>query len=56
MKRGPLPLIIREMHIKTAVRYYFTPVQNGHHQKNLQIINAGEGVETRQPTYTVSRN
>ena len=27
--------------------------QNGHHQKNLQIINAGEGVEKREPSYTV---
>ena len=24
--------------------------QNGHHQKNLQTINAGEGVEKREPT------
>ena len=27
--------------------------QNGHHQKNLQTINAGEGVEKREPSYTV---
>ena len=26
--------------------------QNGHHQR----INAGEGVEKREPTYTVGRN
>ena len=30
--------------------------QNGHHQKNLQIINAGEGVEKRKPTCTVGGN
>ena len=24
--------------------------QNGHHQKNLQTINAGEGVEKREPS------
>ena len=30
--------------------------QNGHHQKNLQTINAGEGVEEREPSYTVGRN
>ena len=30
--------------------------QNGHHQKNLQTINAVEGVEKREPSYTVGRN
>ena len=27
--------------------------QNGHYQKNLQTINAGEGVEKREPSCTV---
>ena len=30
--------------------------QNGHHFKNLQITNAGEDVEKREPSYTVSGN
>ena len=30
--------------------------QNGHHQKNLQTINAGEGVEKKEPSYTVGGN
>ena len=30
--------------------------QNGHHQKNLQAINAGDGVEKREPCYTVGGN
>ena len=30
--------------------------QNGHHQKNLQTINAGEDVEKREPSYTVGGN
>ena len=30
--------------------------QNGHHQKNLQIINAGEAVKKREPSYTVGEN
>ena len=30
--------------------------QNGHDQKNLQTINAGEGVEKREPSYTVGAN
>ena len=28
--------------------------QNGHHQKNLQTINAGEGVEKRELSFIVS--
>ena len=27
--------------------------QNGHHQKNLQIVNAGEDMEKREPVYAV---
>ena len=27
-----------------------------HRQENLQIINAAEGVERREPSYTVSEN
>ena len=30
--------------------------QNGHHQRNLQTINAGEGVEKREPTCTLGGN
>ena len=30
--------------------------QNGHHEKNSQTINAGEGVEKREPSYTVGGN
>ena len=30
--------------------------QNGHHQRNLQTINAGEGVEKREPSCTVGGN
>ena len=30
--------------------------QNGHQQKNLQITDAGEGVEKREPSNTVGGN
>ena len=30
--------------------------QNGEREKNLQITNAGEGVEKREPSYTVGGN
>ena len=55
MKRCSTPLIIREMQIKTTMRYHFTPVRMAAIQ-NLQAINAGEGVEKMEPSYTVGVN
>ena len=47
--------IIREMQIKTTVRYHLIPVRMAI-IKNLQTINAGEGVEKREPSCTVGGN
>ena len=43
------------MQIKTTIRYHLTPVKMAI-IKNLQTINAGEGVEKREPPYTVGGN
>ena len=55
MKRCSTSLIIREMQIKTRMRYHFMPVRMAA-IKSLQTINAGEGVEKRETSYTVGGN
>ena len=49
MKRCSTSLIIREKQFKTIMRYHLTPVRMAI-IKNLQKINAGEGVEKRGPS------
>ena len=55
MKRCSTSLIIREMQIKATMRYHLTPVRMAA-IKSLQTINAGEGVEKKEPSYTVGGN
>ena len=55
MKGCSTSLVIREMEIKTTMRYHLTLVRMAIN-KNLQTINAGEGVEKRESSCTVGGN
>ena len=48
-------LIIREMQIKTMMRYHITQAECSS-SKNLQTKTAGEGVKKREPSCTIGGN
>ena len=55
MKSCSTSLIIREMQIKTTMRYHLTPLE-WVSSENLQTTNVGEGVEKREASCTVGGN
>ena len=56
LKRCSIPLITRETQIDSVMSYHLTMIVRMAIIKNLQTINAGEGVEKMEPSCAVDGN
>lgn len=56
MKRCLLLPIIREMQIKSTVRYHLIPTRMSLSSKKTKVTHFGEDIEKREPSYTINGN
>lgn len=55
MKRCSKSLVIREMKIKSIIRYHFSHTLGGYNKKKI-VTTVDEDVEESEPLYTASGN
>jgi hypothetical protein len=56
MKKCSSSLVIKEMQIKTTLRFHLTPVRMATNSRAITTTNAGKDVVKQEPLYTADGN